>query len=55
MKDKVKTFKKDRKIIQNKVKTLKEILFQKCKICYSEAATEPVLENKFSEIHSQNP
>ena len=40
MKDKVKTFKKDRKIILNKVKALKEILFQKCKICYSEAATE---------------
>ena len=29
-----------RKLILNKVKTLKEISFQKCEICFSEAATE---------------
>ena len=29
-----------RKIVPNKVKTLKEISFQKCEICFLEAATE---------------
>ena len=41
MKDKEKIFKKkQRKIILSKVKTLKEILLQKCKIRVLEAATE---------------
>ena len=29
-----------RQLILNKVETLKEILFQKCRTCFSEAATE---------------
>ena len=55
MKGKVKTFKKDKeKNISKEIKTLKEIMFRKCKICFSEAALKPVLENRCSKTHSQN-